>query len=153
MKEGDETIFHSCIEKQQALLELFQGLGSTEEKYQKIIELGKQLPPLDASFQTEACRVAGCQSRLYIHSYMKDGKIYFEADADALISKGLAALLVQVFSGETPETVLKCPPLHLQKLGLQEMLTPSRSNGLAAVYLRLKQEALTFLLQKKKEGQ
>lgn len=147
MTDTIEQLYPSCAEKQQKILARFQGRTTPEEKYQKIIELGKELPPLDAQYKTEEYRVQGCQSRLYIASSYEEGKVYFQADADALISKGLCALLVMAYSGESAETILQCPPLHIQKLGLQDTLTPGRSSGLASVYLRLKQDALAFLLK------
>jgi cysteine desulfuration protein SufE len=137
-----------CLRKQESVKALFAPLKSEEEKYVKIIDLGHKNPPLDARFKTPENIVTGCQSQMYLYSYMKDGKVYFEADSDALISAGLAALLIMVYSGESPETILTCPPQYIEDLGISTSLTPSRANGLYSVHLKMKQEALKFILKK-----
>ena len=145
----EEEIWASCLEKQKKLLDEFRGCDSSDERYQKIIELGKKQAKLSSEFKTEANLVPGCQSRLYVHSSLQNGKVYFDSESDALISAGLAALLIRVYNGEVPEVILKCPPKHLEALKLHEMLTPSRSNGLASVYRRIKQDALRYLIESK----
>lgn len=143
----------SCLEKQQKVKDLFSSCGSDEEKYQKIIELGTRLKPIPEEHKVEENRVRGCQSILYLHTYLKEGKVYFEVDSDALISKGLAYLLVAVYSGEEPETILKCPPQFLEDLNITQSLTPNRASGLYSMHLKMKQEALKILVdQQKKEG-
>jgi cysteine desulfuration protein SufE len=119
-----------------------------EAKYEKIIELGRQQIPLPATYKTPDNLVKGCQSQMYLHSYWEDDKIIFETDSDALISAGLAVLLTQVYSGETPEVILKCPPTYLDELGISASLTPNRASGLYSVHLRMKQEALKLLLER-----
>lgn len=141
-------MFESCLKKQKEVILLFADCKSPDEKYQKIIELGKTKSHLDPVYKTEENLVKGCQSRMYLRAYFSDGKVYFESDADALISAGLGALLVMVYSGEEPEVILKCPPAYIEELNIRQTLTPGRANGLAAVYLRLKQEALRFLTKK-----
>ena len=121
---------------------LFASCATAEEKYQKIIELGKMQPHLLPQFKVEANIVQGCQSRMYLHTRFEEGLVYFECEADALISAGLGMLLVRVYSGEKPEVILTCPPYYIEELGIAQTLTPGRANGLAAVYLRMKQEAL-----------
>ncbi len=119
---------------------------SPELRYQALIEMGKRLPAFPKELKTEDRIVQGCQSLLYLQATVEEGKCFFEAEADALISKGLAALLIAVYSGEEPETILKCPPNFIGELGIGASLSPSRSNGLSQIYLRMKQEALkTFL--------
>ncbi|MFV0339450.1 MAG: SufE family protein [Parachlamydiaceae bacterium] len=135
-------------EKIDAIKGLFSSCKSNEDKYKKIIELGRALPPIPEKFKTDENLVKGCQSRMYLHSVYENGVLSFEAESDALISAGLAALLVQVYSGETPETILKSPPLYLEELAISQSLTPSRSNGLYSLHLRIKQEALKALFQK-----
>ena len=110
------------------------------------MELGKSLPPLAQEHKTEGKLVRGCQSRLYLHAELRNGNMFFSAEADALISAGLAALLIEVYNGEAPETVLKRPPDFLQELGIESSLSPNRSNGLSHIHLRMKQESLKFLL-------
>ncbi len=135
-------------EKIDAIKGLFSSCKSNEDKYKKIIELGRALTPIPENFKTNENLVKGCQSRMYLHSVYENGVLSFEAESDALISAGLAALLVQVYSGETPETILKFPPLYLEELAISQSLTPSRSNGLYSLHLRMKQEALKALIQK-----
>jgi cysteine desulfuration protein SufE len=135
-------------EKIDAIKALFSSCKTNEDKYKKIIELGRTLPPIPENFKTDENLVKGCQSRMYLHSVYDNGVLTFQAESDALISAGLAALLVRVYSGETPETILKFPPLYLEELAISQSLTPSRSNGLYSLHLRMKQEALKALIQK-----
>ncbi|MBS4168637.1 Cysteine desulfuration protein SufE [Parachlamydia sp. AcF125] len=141
-------MFVSCLEKQNTLKEIFKACLTEEKKYQKIIELGRGLPRLLEALKIPENKVKGCQSTMYLHSYMEEGKVYFEAESDALISSGLAAILIQAYSGETPETILKCPPDYLEVLGISASLTPNRANGLYSIHLRMKQDALKFLLKR-----
>lgn len=139
-------MFKSCLKKQEALLKLFADLPSEEMKYQKIIELGRSQLPLPEEHKISENVVLGCQSTMYLYAFLKEGKVFFQTSSDALISAGLAAILIAVYSGETPETILKCPPDYLEKLGIHASLTPSRSNGLYSIHLRMKQDALKFLI-------
>lgn len=125
--------------------------ASTDQKYEKIIELGRSTPPLDPQYKNPETLVSGCQSQVYLHSYLKDEKIYYEAESDALISAGLVRLLIDVYSEETPETILKHEPKYLEELGIYASLSPSRSNGLANIHLRMKQDALKLLLNRQSE--
>lgn len=143
-------MFTSCLEKQRQIKDFFLSCSSEEAKYHKIIELGRKQPPLTDTNKTNENLVKGCQSQMYLHSYLEEDKIIFEAGSDALISAGLAALLTQVYSGETPETVIKCPPTYLEELGISASLTPSRANGLYSMHLRMKQDALKLLIEKSK---
>jgi cysteine desulfuration protein SufE len=118
-----------------------------EERHNLLIDWGRKLPLFPDSLKTAPNLVSGCQSTLYIASEFKDGKVFFQATADALISAGLAALLIKAYSGLTPETILKSPPTFLTDLNLS--LSPNRSNGLAHIHLRIQQEALRYLLKKK----
>lgn len=135
-------------EKQQKLVALFSSCLDEESKYLMIIELGKKATPLDATQKTAENKVKGCQSTVYLHSYLKNGRVYFEAESDAYIAGGLAALLIQIYSGETPETILKCPPTFIEEIGLTTSLTSNRANGLYSIHLRMKQDALKFLVQR-----
>ena len=132
----------SCLDKQSKLKEIFTPFKDPTAKYQKIIELGKELPALNAMDQTPANRVPGCQSQMYLVSTYSDGRMHFRATSDALISKGLAALLLMIYNHESPETVLTCPPTILKDLDIPALLSPSRANGLQSLYLKMKQEAL-----------
>ncbi len=141
-------MFESCLEKQRKIKEVFLACPSEEAKYEKIIELGRQQSPLAPAYKTPENFVKGCQSQMYLHSYWQDDKIMFETESDALISAGLATLLTQVYSGEAPEVILKCPPTYLDELGITASLTPNRASGLYSVHLRMKQEALKMLVER-----
>lgn len=141
-------LYESCVEKQNQVRAIFNQCVSEEEKYKKIIEFGRQMPALLREYKVETNFVKGCQSLMYMRSFFKEGHVYFEAESDALISSGLAAILIQVYSGETPEAILKCPPDYLEDLGISASLTPSRANGLYSIHLRMKQDALKYLLQR-----
>jgi cysteine desulfuration protein SufE len=146
MSEDTLTLsFESCLAKQRQLKGMFISCTTADQRYQKIIELGRDLPHFDAALKTPKLIVPGCQSVMYLHSTLSEDKIFFSADSEALISKGLAALLIAVYSGEMPEVVLKCPPLFLEQLEIHQSLTPSRSNGLASLFLRMKQDALHYI--------
>lgn len=140
-------MFDSCLEKQQKIKEIFLACPSEEAKYEKIIELGRRQAPLTAAYRIPENLVKGCQSQMYLHSYWSQDKIIFESESDALISAGLAALLIQVYSGETPEAVLKCAPNYLDEIGINASLTPNRASGLYSMHLRMKQEALKMLVE------
>lgn len=137
--------FESCLAKQEEVKKLFSGL-SVESKYEKIIEIGRTQCHLQPKDKTDEQLVPGCQSRMYLVSHFVNGKVYFESETDAIISAGLAILLIRVYSGETPETILKCPPTYLEEIQIPQTLTPGRANGLASIYLRMKQDALRYLL-------
>lgn len=141
--------FDTCREKQQRILDLFAHCPTEQDKYAKIIELGKQQHPLDLRHKTAANIVKGCQSTVYLHTYADAGKVLFEAESEALISAGLAAILIAVYNGEPAEVILTCPPDYLDQLGIGASLTPSRANGLYSIHLRMKQEALKLLMEQK----
>lgn len=141
-----------CRDKQNQIKNLFSSCTTEEAKYQKIIELGRALPPLDATYKVPENIVKGCQSTVYMRSWMEGDRLHFNAESDALISSGLAAILLNVYDNETPETVLTCPPDYLEELGISASLTPNRANGLYSIHLRMKQEALRFLVEKQKAG-
>ena len=145
-------MYESCIQKQNKVKNFFNACQSEEERYQKIMELGRSQVQLKPEHKTHENLVKGCQSRMYLYSYIQEGKIIFEAESDALISAGLAALLVQVYSGEIPEVVLKCPPTYLDELGIFTKLTPTRANGLYSMHLHMKQDALKLMMEQQKKG-
>lgn len=136
----------TCLEKQEKIKELFLSCSNEEKKYEKIIELGRTLTPLPIEDKVPENLVRGCQSTMYLKSTLENGVVRFKADSDALISAGLAVILLRVYDGETPETILKCPPSYLEDLGISARLTPSRANGLYSIHLRMKQDALKLLM-------
>ena len=135
-----------CRQKQNQIKNLFSNCKTEEAKYQKIIELGRALPPLNLAYKTAENIVKGCQSTVYMHSWIENGRVLFLAESDALISSGLAAILLKVYNDETPETILTCPPDYLEELGISASLTPNRANGLYSIHLRMKQEAVRLLM-------
>lgn len=140
-------MFDSCLEKQKEMKALFAHCENEEQKYQMIITMGREQPPLSDVEKKNENIVKGCQSTVYLTSSLVEGKILFAAESDALISSGLAAVLIRVYSGETPETVLKCAPDYLEELGLSASLTPGRANGLYSIHLRMKQDALKLYMR------
>jgi cysteine desulfuration protein SufE len=142
----DAAPLESCQAKQNKLIALFAGCATPQQKYEKIIEFGRQLPPYPPELKTPDRLVKGCQSEMYLHSAMHEGKIQFQTFSEALISSGLAALLLFVYHDEPPAAILTCPPRFLDELGIHESLSPGRSNGLSSLFLRMKKEALNFLV-------
>ena len=115
----------------------FKGFSSWEDRYKKIIAMGKAMPDLPESKKVEEAKVKGCQSQVWLHAELSaDGKVVLEGDSDAMIVKGLVALLVKVYSGSTPEEILTTPPDFIKDMGFEGNLSPSRSNGF---YSMLKQ--------------
>ncbi len=138
--------FKSCLEKQENILKLFKDCTTADKLYTQIIELGKKQQKLPKSIKIPENKISGCQSQVFLEVIFKEGLIFFNAEADAMISAGLAYLVTAVYSGEPPEALLKCPPTYLKKLGLEGALTPGRSNGLSAIFTRMQQEALKVLV-------
>jgi cysteine desulfuration protein SufE len=115
------------------------------EKYEYIIELGKELPLIASEKRTNDRLIDGCQSKVWLDASESDGKIYFTADSDAIITKGIIGLLIRVFNGEPAEEIAKADLRFIQEIGLQEHLSPTRANGLANMVKRIKMLALTAL--------
>lgn len=126
------------------IVEAFSLLDSWEEKYEYIIELGKQLPPLDAKYKLEENIIKGCQSTVWLVANFENGKVYFQADSDAVIVKGLVSLLIKVLSGLTPDEILQAKLGFLQDIGMMSHLAQTRSNGLRAMIQQMKNYALAF---------
>jgi cysteine desulfuration protein SufE len=114
------------------------------ERYKHIIKLGSKLPPLDSSKKIESNIVKGCQSQVWLHAELNDGRIVFEADSDAAITKGLVALMVRLYSHQTPIAILKTEPTFITEIGMNEHLSPTRANGLASMVKQMKIYALAF---------
>ncbi len=138
-------MIQTISEKIKTLKEKFHKAKTTEEKYLLIMEMGKNLPPLNEKFKTAEYLIDGCQSTTYLHSYLDNGLVCFEAESDALISSGLVALLIYIYSNEKAETILRNPPVFLKELGIESTISPSRANGLSAMYERLIKDVLKFL--------
>jgi cysteine desulfuration protein SufE len=116
-----------------------------ETKYEKIIEYGKKWPGLDENLKTEDLKVKGCQSQVWIKAELSaDKKVVFKGDSDAVIVKGLVAIVLTVYSGESPDTILKTEPLFLKEIGFDSGLSPSRTNGLYSMIKQIKYYATAF---------
>lgn len=107
------------------------------DKYEYIIDIGKQLGHLDEKYKTEFYRVQGCQSQVWLHAYEKEGLIYFEADSDALIVKGLVQILIRIYSGRSAKEILETDTSLLKSLGLSEIISSGRQNGIASMLKRI----------------
>ena len=127
----------------------FSLFDNWDDKYAYIIECGKKLQPLAAEYKTEANLVRGCQSQVWLHAEHKNGLVYFHAESDAIIVKGLISLLVRVLSGHKAEDIVKSDLYFIDKIGMQSHLSMTRSNGLASMLKTMKIKALLFLEQEK----
>ena len=115
------------------------------DKYNYLIELGNSLPPIDPAHRTERYAISGCQSRVWLAGTLSDdGRVWFEADSDAIITKGIVSLLIKVLSGRTPREILDTELYFIDRIGLRENLSPTRANGLAAMVKQVKLYALAF---------
>ncbi len=132
------------IEVQNQLVKEFEELDSWEDKYSKIIKFGRELPAMTDEHKTEKNKIEGCQSQVWMHAKFDDGKMFIEADSDAMIVKGLIALLVKVYSGHEPNEIVNSPPEFLQKIGIDNHLSPTRKNGLGAMLKQIQLYAITF---------
>jgi len=129
-------------EKQQEIVSEFSLFDDWMEKYEYIIDLGKDLPLIDENLKTEDRLIEGCQSRVWLNSEIVDGKMKYTADSDAIITKGIIGLLIRVMNSEDPKTVVETDLHFIKDIGLQEHLSPTRANGLAGMVKRMKLEAL-----------
>ena len=131
-------------ETQDEIIEEFSLFDDWADKYEYIIDLGKKLQPLGEQYKTEDNIIKGCQSRVWLHPYLNGDKLTFEADSDAIIVKGLVNILVRTLSGHTPEEIAAAEVYVLEKVGLQQHLAQTRSNGLAAMLRQMKNYAIAF---------
>lgn len=132
----------SIQEKEQEIIDEFDIYEDWMEKYEYIIELGKDLPLIDPSKKTDDRLIEGCQSRVWLDAHFEDGKLRFSADSDAIITKGIIGLLIRVFDNEQPEAIAKADLHFLKAIGLQEHLSPTRANGLVSMVKKIKLLAL-----------
>ncbi len=131
-------------EIQDEIIEDFELFDDWEQKYEYIIDLGKTLPGLADEYKTEENIIKGCQSVVWLNAFMKEGKLYFEADSQAIIVKGLVSLLLKALSGHTPKEILEADLYFIEKVGLSSHLAQTRSNGLASMVKQMKIYALGF---------
>ena len=131
-------------ELQDEVIEEFSDFDDWMDRYQLLIDLGNEQEPLDEKYKTEQNLIEGCQSRVWLQADLTDGKVVFQAESDALIVKGIIALLIKVVSGHTPDEILNSDFYFIEKIGLKEHLSPTRSNGLLAMVKQMRMYALAF---------
>ena len=140
----------SIEEKQRELVDAFALLGDWTEKYEHIIALGKSLNELEEIHKTDVNLIKGCQSKVWLDAYLKEDKVIFTADSDAIITKGIIAVLIRVFSGHRPEEIAAANTNFIDEIGLKEHLSPTRANGLVSMIKQMKLYAVAFQAQLKK---
>ena len=134
----------SIDEIQDEIVDEFSVFDDWMDKYALLIDLGNSLPPMDERYKTPENLIEGCQSRVWLQADYRDDRISFEADSDAIIVKGIVSLLVRVLSGRTPDEILDTQLYFIEKIGLTEHLSPTRSNGLVAMVKQMRMYALAF---------
>ena len=143
----------SIKDKAQEVIEEFNMFDDWMDKYNYLIEMGKSLPLIDPKHKTESNLISGCQSRVWLHAEMQDGKLVFSADSDAVITKGIIYLLIRVLSDEKPEDILEADFGFIDEIGLKEHLSPTRSNGLVSMIKQIKMYAMAFQAKQKKQNE
>jgi len=131
-------------ERQDEIIEEFQDFDDWMDKYQLLIDLGSSQEPLDERYKTEQNLIDGCQSRVWLQADYTDGTVHFQAESDALIVKGIVTLLIRVFNDQTPQDILDADLYFIDRIGLREHLSPTRSNGLLAMVKQMRMYALAF---------
>jgi len=132
---------------QNEIIEEFAMFEDWEERYQYMIDLGKTLPLIDEKFKTEDHIIKGCQSKVWVNAEMNDEKVEFTADSDAIITKGIIAILIRTFSNQHPEDIINADTDFIDKIGLKEHLSPTRANGLVSMIKQLKMYAIAYQTQ------
>jgi cysteine desulfuration protein SufE len=138
---------NSLAETEQELIDEFSLFADWQEKYAHIIELGRELPPMEPRFKDDAHKVKGCQSQVWLHAESKEGRLQLQAESDALIVQGLIAILLRVYQDRTPAEILGANLGFLEKIGLLSHLTMNRTNGLHSMVQTLRAQALAASLQ------
>jgi len=131
-------------EQQDEIIADFEFFGDWMEKYEFIIQLGKELPLIDPQYKTDDNLIKGCQSKVWLHAGIVDGKMEFTADSDAVITKGLVSMVIRVLSGQTPKDIVDAEIYFIEAIGLQNHLSPTRSNGLLSMLKQIKLYALAY---------
>lgn len=131
-------------DKQDEIIDEFSGFDDWLDRYQLLIDLGSEQPALEECYKTDNNLIEGCQSRVWLQADYIDGKVYFRAESDALIVKGIVALLIKVYSGHTPDEILSSDLYFVEAIGLKEHLSPTRSNGLLSMIKQMRLYALAF---------
>lgn len=134
-------------ERQKEIIEEFSDFTDWMDRYQLLIDIGNEQKPLPQEYKTESNLIDGCQSRVWLQCDYEDGKLHFSAESDALIVKGIVALLVKVLSGNTPDEILNADLYFIEEIGLKEHLSPTRSNGLLAMIKQIRMYALAYKMK------
>ncbi len=134
----------SIEEIEKEIVEEFSLFDSWDDKYEYIIDLGKKLSPLDDKYKIDENKVRGCQSTVYLIAEYKDGKVFYKAESDAVIVKGLISMLIRVLSGQKPDDIINAPLNFIREIGMMTHLAQTRSNGLLAMVKQMKNYALAF---------
>ena len=134
-------------EKEQEIIEEFSLFDDWMDKYEHIIGLGKELPLIDENLKSDDLLIKGCQSQVWLHAKLEDGKVIYTADSDAIITKGIISLLIRVLTGQTPDVIINTDLNFIEHIGLKEHLSPTRSNGLVSMIKQMKLYALAFKTQ------
>jgi len=134
-------------EIQEEIIDEFSMFEDWEERYQYMIDLGKTLPLIDEQFKTEENIIKGCQSKVWVHAEMENDKVVFTADSDAIITKGIIAILIRVFSNQSPKDIIEADTDFIDEIGLKEHLSPTRANGLVSMIKQLKMYAIAYQTQ------
>ncbi|MFK5889633.1 MAG: SufE family protein [Flavobacteriaceae bacterium] len=134
----------SIKEIQEEIIEEFNMFDDWMERYEYLIDLGKSLAPIETQYQTEDNLIKGCQSKVWLHAHLEADKVIFTAASDAILTKGIIALLLRVFSNKTPQDILDAESSFIDKIGLKEHLSPTRANGLVSMIKQIKFYALAF---------
>ena len=136
----------SINELQDNIIDEFSAFDDWMDKYALLIDLGNSLPPLDERYKTESNLIEGCQSRVWLQAEMRNGLLHLEAESDALIVKGIVALLIRVLSDHTPQEILDADLYFIEQIGLKEHLSPTRANGLLAMIKKIRTYAVAYSL-------
>ena len=136
-------------EIQQNIVAEFSDLDDWMDKYALLIDLGKELKPLDEELRIKQNLIDGCQSRVWVHANYDNGKIYFQGDSDAILTKGLISLIIRAYDGQSPDDILNNQPNFINEIGLSEHLSPTRSNGLNSMIKQIKLYAMAFKVKNK----
>ena len=134
-------------EIQEDIVSEFAMFDDWMQRYEYMIELGKSLPKIEEKYKDEAHLIKGCQSKVWVHADLEDGKVQFTADSDAIITKGIIAILIRAFSGQKPSDILGAKTDFIDQIGLKEHLSPTRANGLVSMVKQLKMYALAYETQ------
>lgn len=129
---------------QEEIIDEFSMFDDWEERYQYVIDLGNSLPLIKEQYKTDENIIKGCQSKVWLHGEENDGKVVFTADSDAILTKGIIAILIRVFSNQSPAAILEADTAFIDEIGLKEHLSPTRANGLVSMIKQIKMYALAF---------